>query len=87
MRFPLAVIGIVLVGVCVERCQAAQRPNIVFIIADDLGYGDISCYGQKLIRTPNLQRLSEQGMRFVNPRDMAGSSACAWATGRRCGGI
>ncbi len=45
--------------------DAAQRPpNIVLILADDLGYGDCGCYGQKILRTPNIDRLSQQGMRW-----------------------
>jgi arylsulfatase A-like enzyme len=49
------------------RLQAAsQRPNIVFIYADDVGYGDISAYGATKIRTPNLDRLAAQGMRLTN---------------------
>lgn len=45
--------------------SAAARPNIVFILADDLGYGDLGCYGQKIIRTPNIDRLANRGVRFV----------------------
>ena len=41
-----------------------QRPNIVFILADDLGYGDLSCYGQKNFSTPNIDRLANKGMLF-----------------------
>ncbi len=41
------------------------RPNIVFILADDLGYGDLACYGREDIRTPNLDRLAQQGVRFT----------------------
>jgi arylsulfatase A-like enzyme len=57
--------------------QAApqKRPNIIFILADDLGYGDLGCYGQKLIRTPHLDRLARQGMRFT--QFYAGSTVCA----------
>ncbi|WP_419027046.1 arylsulfatase [Culturomica massiliensis] len=40
-------------------------PNIVFIIADDLGYGDVSCYGQQKFETPNIDRLAQEGMRFT----------------------
>ncbi len=50
-------------------------PNIVFIMADDLGYGDLSCYGQKQFRTPNIDRLAAEGMRFTDY--YAGSTVCA----------
>ena len=43
-----------------------QRPNIILINADDLGYGDVSCYGADRIRTPNIDRLASQGRRFTN---------------------
>jgi arylsulfatase A-like enzyme len=46
--------------------SAAERPNILFILADDLGWGDLSCYGRPDYRTPNLDRLAQQGMRFTN---------------------
>jgi arylsulfatase A-like enzyme len=53
----------------------ANRPNIVFIMADDLGYGHLGCYGQKHIRTPNIDRLAEQGLRFTQA--YAGAPLCA----------
>lgn len=53
----------------------AERPNIVYILADDLGYGDLGSYGQSDIRTPVLDRLAEEGMRFT--RHYAGSTVCA----------
>ncbi|MFN4258410.1 MAG: arylsulfatase [Gemmataceae bacterium] len=57
--------------------QAAEssKPNIIFILADDLGYGDLGCYGQKLIQTPNIDRLATEGMRFTDA--YAGSTVCA----------
>ena len=53
----------------------AWRPNIVLIMADDLGYGHLGCYGQKSIRTPHLDRLARDGMRFTQA--YAGCSQCA----------
>ena len=52
-----------------------RKPNIVFILADDLGYGDLGCCGQKLIRTPNLDRMAAEGLRFT--QFYAGSTVCA----------
>lgn len=52
-----------------------RKPNIIFIMADDLGYGDLGCYGQKQIKTPNIDRLAAEGMRFTNC--YAGSTVCA----------
>lgn len=52
-----------------------RRPNIIYILADDLGYGDLSCYGQSHFTTPNLDRLANQGMRFT--QHYAGASVCA----------
>jgi arylsulfatase A-like enzyme len=46
--------------------QTAQRPNVVLIYADDLGYGDLSCYGSTKVKTPNVDRLASQGLRFKN---------------------
>ena len=55
--------------------QAQKKPNIVFILADDLGYGDLGVYGQTKIKTPNIDRLAKKGMRFT--RFYAGTSVCA----------
>jgi arylsulfatase A-like enzyme len=52
-----------------------RKPNILFILADDLGYGDLGCYGQQKIATPNLDRLAADGMRFTQA--YAGSTVCA----------
>ncbi|MEQ8849273.1 arylsulfatase [Botrimarina sp.] len=47
-------------------CLAADRPNIVLIYADDVGYGDVSCYGQQTLPTPNIDRLAAEGLRFTD---------------------
>ncbi len=48
------------------RSQASERPNIVLIVADNLGHGDLSCYGCKDIQTPNIDSIARQGVRFTN---------------------
>lgn len=55
--------------------SAAERPNIVYILADDAGYGDLGCYGQKAFTTPNLDRLAAEGMKFTH--HYAGGTVCA----------
>src|SRR5688572_13038228 len=63
----------------------AQRPNIIYIMTDDMGYGDLSCYGQTKFQTPHLDKLASQGMKFMNA--YAGAPVCtptraAFMTGR-----
>lgn len=55
--------------------QPVRRPNIIFILADDLGYGDVGMNGQKLIKTPHIDRLAREGMQFT--QFYAGTSVCA----------
>jgi len=68
---------------------AAERPpNVVFVLADDLGYGDLGCYGQKLIQTLNLDRMAAEGMRFTQAycgTSVCAPSRCALMTGRHIG--
>ena len=58
-----------------EDTESTRNPNIVFILADDLGYGDLGCYGQQQIQTPRLDRMAAEGMRFT--QFYAGSTVCA----------
>ena len=53
----------------------SRPPNILFILADDLGYGDLGAFGQHRIRTPNLDRLATEGMRLT--RHYSGNAVCA----------
>jgi arylsulfatase A-like enzyme len=55
--------------------RAAERPNLIWIMADDLGYGELGNYGQKVIQTPNLDRMAREGMRFT--QFYAGATVCA----------
>ena len=58
-----------------EPNTTPSKPNIIYIMADDLGYGDLGCYGQERIRTPKIDRMSAEGMRFT--QCYAGSTVCA----------
>lgn len=55
--------------------SAQQKPNIIIILADDMGYGQLGCYGQKIVHTPNIDSLAAEGIRFTDY--YAGSSVCA----------
>ena len=58
-----------------RQAVAADRPNIIFVLADDLGYGDLSCFGQKNFTTPNIDSLAAEGMKFT--QHYAGCTVCA----------
>ena len=63
-------------SICLATTQpASAAPNIIYILADDLGYAELGSYGQKIIRTPHLDRLAAEGMRFT--QHYAGSAVCA----------
>ncbi len=57
------------------RASAAEKPNVIFILADDLGYRELGCYGQEKIRTPRIDALAAAGMRFT--RAYSGNAVCA----------
>ncbi|HEY3787334.1 MAG TPA: arylsulfatase, partial [Urbifossiella sp.] len=72
----------------VLSADVPRQPNVLFIIADDLGYGDLGCYGQKKIKTPNIDRLAQQGMRFTqhySGSNVCAPSRCALMTGKHPG--
>ena len=69
-----AVPSVALLSMTAPGAEPPQKPNLVFILADDLGYGDLGCYGQETIATPNLDRLAAEGMRFTD--HYAGSTVC-----------
>src|SRR5437667_2027783 len=70
------------------RPKRAGGPNIIYILADDLGYGDLGCYGQKKIKTPNLDKLAATGVRFTHfyvGSPVCAPSRCCFMTGKHAG--
>ena len=59
---------------CLSFSQNEVKPNIIFVMADDLGYGDLGCYGQTNTKTPNLDRMASEGIKFTN--HYSGSTVC-----------
>ena len=71
----LLVTGLALLVSCRTGDRGTERPNIIFIMADDMGIGDLGCYGQEVIRTPRIDELAAGGMLFTN--HYAGNTVCA----------
>ncbi len=81
-RFRRSILQVVLMGMaaaalCPSLAAGAskRKPNIIYILADDLGYGDLSCFGQTKFATPNIDRLAAEGMAFT--QHYSGSTVCA----------
>ena len=70
---------------------ASLRPNVIFILVDDMGYSDVSCYGAKKVKTPNIDRMAAEGLRFTDfhtAASICSPSRAAFLTGaypQRCG--
>ncbi len=76
MRSFLVSLFVILFFSCADQSKTENiKPNIIYILADDLGYGDLGCYGQKIIQTPRIDRMASEGIRFTN--HYAGSTVCA----------
>jgi len=77
--FSLLMAGVMGIGANAQtpagKRHLSSKPNVIYILADDLGYGDLSCYGQKKFVTPNIDRLAAEGIRFMN--HYSGSTVCA----------
>src|SRR5260221_8111369 len=74
--------------VCSDALAAPSKPNVIFILADDLGIGDLGCYGQEKIRTPNIDRMAAEGLRFTQHYtgcSVCAPSRCTLMTGRHTG--
>src|SRR5689334_5891598 len=75
-------------GLSSTASAADRKPNLVVILADDLGYGDLGCFGQTTLRTPRLDRMAREGMRLTQFYAGGGSgvpSRCVLLTGRHGG--
>jgi arylsulfatase A-like enzyme len=75
MTLPVLLLTAAAAGAEKRAEKRAEKPNLIYIMADDLGYGDLGCYGQKQIKTPALDRMASEGIRFTN--HYAGSTVCA----------
>lgn len=86
--------AILLVAIGIQAQEAknssknSKKPNIVFILADDMGYNELGCYGGKVIETPNIDQLAKEGMKFSNHytgSNICAPSRCALMTGKHTG--
>ncbi len=69
------IIPLLAIGVSSAACAKKELPNIVVIVADDIGYGDFGCYGAELISTPNVDKIAQSGVRFENAYAPAATSS------------
>ena len=68
------------VSSCNEKQEKTRLPNIIYIMADDLGYNDLGCYGAPRIQTPNIYRMAADGIRFTQHYAGTSVSAPSWST-------
>ncbi|HEY1067225.1 MAG TPA: sulfatase-like hydrolase/transferase, partial [Pirellulales bacterium] len=84
----LDLVRAVVAAICCAASLHAAPPNVIFLLADDLGYGDLGCYGQTKIRTPAIDKLAAEGMRFTqhySGSNVCAPSRCCLMTGRHTG--
>lgn len=75
MKYSFIALGASVLASVLPLSAAASKPNIVFILADDLGYGEVGCYGQEKIKTPHIDQLAKEGIRFT--QHYTGAPVCA----------
>ncbi|MCU0340228.1 MAG: arylsulfatase [Spirosomaceae bacterium] len=86
--FVAATVLLALLGIQSTPKSASSKPNIIFILADDLGYGDLGCFGSKIIKTPHLDQLAADGIRltqFYSGSTVCAPSRCALMTSKHTG--
>ena len=77
--FPLLVVTGCLAVVSTAHANHTTKPNIIFVLSDDVAQGDLGCYGQKIIQTPRLDRMAEEGTRYLQA--YCGHRACVLRVG------
>ena len=85
-RLSAAMLPVAALTGCADKLP--EKPNIIFLLFDDMGYGDLGCYGQELIETPNIDALAQQGIIFTDMYSSAPISApsrCSIITGKHAG--
>lgn len=86
--FLIAATGLASAHASAQQKATLERPNVIFILADDMGYGDLACYGNNYIKTPNIDRLAKTGTSFTQAYAGSGISSpsrCTLMTGRNSG--
>ena len=83
-----ALLATLFISVSAADEPASRRPNLIFVLSDDIAQGDLGCYGQKLIQTPRLDQLAAEGTRYMQA--YCGTTVCApsrssFFTGLHCG--
>ena len=85
----MKIIALIFFSFCISQIGfAQQKPNVIYIYADDLGYGELGCYGQQKIKTPNLNQMAKEGIRFTQHYTSAPVCAparCMLMTGKHSG--
>ncbi|MBM4001478.1 MAG: arylsulfatase [Planctomycetes bacterium] len=88
MKVVSALVAVLVLSIACRVSDGGERLNVVFVLADDLGWGELGCYGQQKIPTPNLDRLASQGMRFTqhySGAPVCAPSRCVLMTGKHLG--
>lgn len=88
LRLTLSIFSIAALVVSNLQAETAKKPNIIFFFADDLGYNELGCYGQKKIKTPHIDQLAVEGMKFTqfySGQNVCAPSRCALLTGKHMG--
>ncbi len=74
INYGAAIASVAVLASCADSSQTTSRPNVVMIFADDIGFGDLSCYGTGVVPTPNVDRLAERGVRLTNAHTTSATS-------------